>query len=117
MVSLCKIFLLVFPWVIFLLSFDAFAQMEAVPFVQERLTMLPSGKRVTVTFRERLCKTGECREVDEGMWGMDGGVPQFVSEIFLVYIDGNKFVIPEKLYKDFTNTYHLKVFEQTGRES
>ena len=48
------------------------------------------------------------------MWGMDGGIPRFVTEFFLVYIDGNKFVIPEKFYKDFTNSYQLKVFEQTG---
>lgn len=98
-----------------LVPLDALAQMEAVPFVHERISMLPSGKRVSVTFRERLCKTGECREVDAGMWGMDGGVSRFVNEVFLVSIDGNKFVIPEKFYKDFTNTYQLKVFEQTGR--
>ena len=98
-----------------LVSLDALAQMEAVPFVHERISMLPSGKRVSVTFRERLCKNSECREVDAGMWGMDGGVPRFVNEVFLVSIDGNKFVIPEKFYKDFTNTYQLKVFEQTGR--
>lgn len=98
-----------------LVPMSALAQTGAIPFVHERISMLPSGKRVAVTFRERLCKNGECREVDAGMWGMDGGIPRFVTEVFLVYIDGNKFVIPEKFYKDFTNTYQLKVFEQTGR--
>lgn len=77
--------------------------------------MLPSGKQVAVTFRERPCKNGECGEADAGMWGMDGGIPRFVTEAFLVSIDGKKFIVPEKFYKDFTNTYQLKIFEQIGR--
>ena len=52
---------------------SALAQTGAIPFVHERISMLPSGKRVAVTFRERLCKNGECREVDAGMWGMEIG--------------------------------------------
>ena len=30
-------------------------------------------------------------------------------------INGNKFVIPEKFYKDFTNTNRLNIFEQKSR--
>ena len=88
---------------------------EAIPFVHEKHIHAAFRQEVAVTFRERLCKNGECHEVDAGIWGMDGGIPQFVTEVFLIFIDGNKFVIPEKFYKDFTNTYQLKVSEQTGR--
>lgn len=99
---------------------DALAQTkaEATPFMHEKTYLLPSGKRIAVTFRERPCESGGsggCSEADAGMWGTDGGVPRFITEVFLVSIDGRKFVIPEKFYKDLTNTYHLNVFEQKAR--
>lgn len=101
------------------LSFFAFtpvlAQTGAVPFQYNKTYILPSAKRVTVNFRERKCKSGECRETDGGMWGMDSGVPQFVTEAFLVFINGQRFHIPEKFYKDLTNTRSLHVSEQNGR--
>ncbi|MEO8767906.1 MAG: hypothetical protein ABI363_06155 [Nitrosospira sp.] len=100
---------------VLLVPLGALAQTGAIPFVHERISMLPSGKQVAVTFRERPCKNGECGEADAGMWGMDGGIPRFVTEAFLVSIDGKKFIVPEKFYKDFTNTYQLKIFEQIGR--
>ena len=97
------------------LHLDTLAQTEAIPFVHEKISVLPSGKKVAVTFKERACKSDECREVDAGIWGMDGGIPRFVTEVFIVSIDGNKFVVPEKFYKDFTNTNRLNIFEQKSR--
>jgi hypothetical protein len=97
---------------------DALAQTEAVPFMHEKTYLLPSGKRVAVKFREHPCRSGgagECSEADAGMWGMDGGMPRLITDVFQVSIDGKEFVIPEKFYKDLTNTYHLKVFEQKAR--
>lgn len=108
------------PFVSFV-SPDALAQTEAIPFTHEKTVTLPSGKTVAVTFREGPCKSGkgdrnrECSEADAGMWGMDGGIPRFITEVFLVSIDGREFAIPEKFYKDLTNTYHLNVFEQNAR--
>ena len=49
------------------------------------------------------------------MWGTDGGMPRFVTEAFLVFIDGRQFYIPEKFYKDLTNTYQVNVSEQRDR--
>lgn len=96
-------------------SFGVFAQTEATPFAHENTYLLPSGQKIAVTFRERLCKSGECHEVVAGMWGMDGGIPRFVTETFLVFIGGRQFVIPRKFYKDLTNARSLEVSEQNGR--
>ncbi|WP_143148397.1 hypothetical protein [Nitrosospira sp. Nsp11] len=96
-------------------SFCALAQTEAMPFAQEKTYLLPSGQKVAVTFRERQCKSGECHEVDAGTWGVDGGIPKFVTETFLVFIDSKQFVIPEKFYKDITNTRSLDVSELNGQ--
>jgi len=85
------------------------------PFKHEKSYTLPSGKRVATVFRERLCNPGECSEVDSGIWGIDGGVPRFITEVFRVHIDGREFIIPQKFYKDLTNTYFLNVLEQDGR--
>ncbi|MEP6605448.1 MAG: hypothetical protein ABJA60_04945 [Nitrosospira sp.] len=112
MSSLLKILLIGFAVTLHL---DALAQTKAIPFVHEKTSVLPSGKKVAVTFKERACKSDECREVDAGIWGMDGGIPRFVTEVFIVSINGNKFVIPEKFYKDFTNTNRLNIFEQKSR--
>jgi hypothetical protein len=96
-------------------SFCALAQTEARPFAHEKIYTLPSGKKVAVTLRERQCKIGECREADSGVWGMDGGIPRVIIETFVVSIDGKRFLIPEKFYKDLTNTHYLNVDEQKGR--
>ncbi len=112
MSSLLKILLIGFAVTLHL---DTLAQTEAIPFVHERISVLPSGRKVAVTFKERACKSDECREVDAGIWGMDGGIPRFVTEVFIVSINGNKFVIPEKFYKDFTNTNRLNIFEKKSR--
>jgi hypothetical protein len=94
----------------------AFAQMEVTyPFVHEQTYVLPSGKKVELAVRERYCKRGECREVDAGMWGMDGGVPRFVTETFLIRINGRPFPIPVKLYTDLTNTHSATVVEDKER--
>lgn len=115
MLSLLKILLPVFAALLPFVSLGALAQVEAIPFVHEKITVLSSGKRVAVSFRERSCKSGECREADAGMWGMDGGTPRFVTEVFLVSIDGKEYVIPRKFYQDLTNTYQLRIFEQNAR--
>lgn len=112
MSSLLKILLIGFAVTLHL---DTLAQTEAIPFVHEKISVLPSGRKVAVTFKERACKSDECREVDAGIWGMDGGIPRFVTEVFIVSINGNKFVIPEKFYKDFTNTNRLNIFEKKSR--
>jgi hypothetical protein len=96
-------------------SFAVAAQAGPVPFLHDQAYVLPSGKRVAVKFRERRCTPGECREVDAGVWGMDGGIPRFVTEIFSMTIDGKEFPIPEKFYKDLTNTTHLAVSEMDAR--
>lgn len=96
-------------------SFCVFAQAGAAPFAHEKIYTLPSGKKVAVTFRQRPCKSGECREADAGVWGIDGGMPRFITGTFLVTIGDREFVIPEKFYKDITNTRSLDVFEQDGR--
>lgn len=114
-VDCLKILLLGFAVTLFFASLGALAQTEAIPFAHEKISMLPSGKKVAVSFRERPCKSGECHEADAGMWGMDGGIPRFITEVFLVSIDGNKFVIPAKFYKDITNTHQVSVFEQKSR--
>lgn len=93
----------------------ALAQSEARPFVHAKTYVLPSGTKVAVTFRERHCTGDECSEVDSGMWGIDGGIPPFVTETFIVLIDGERFVIPEKFYKDLTNTHSMQVSEQNER--
>ncbi len=106
-------------WVLlgyFAVPLCVFAQMEVTsPFVHEKRYVLPSGKKVELTLQERRCKSGECREVDAGMWGMDGGIPRFVTETFLVRINGKLFPIPEKLYKDLTNTRSATVVEEKER--
>ena len=88
------------------------AQAGPVPFVYDKTNTLPSGKKVAVTLRERQCRMGECHEVDAGMWGMDGGVPLFVTETFRVSIDGKPFPIPQKFYKDLTNTHAVNAREE-----
>lgn len=98
-----------------LVTFNGFAQKEAIPFVHDKTYMLPSGKKVSVTFKERLCKSGECGAADGGTWGTDENVPRLITEIFLVSIDGRKFIIPEKFYKDLTNTHYLNVRESRAR--
>jgi hypothetical protein len=95
--------------------FGALAQAGQAPFIHDESHMLPSGKKVAVKFRERRCGPGECREVDAGVWGMDGGIPRLVTEIFSVAIDGREFLIPEKFYKDLTNTTHLAVSEMNAQ--
>ncbi len=92
------------------------AQLDVpVPYVHEKTHVLPSGKKVHVNLRERRCKIGECREVDGGMWGMDGGIPRVITETFRVRIDGQPFLIPEKFYKDFNNTRRVNVTEDKER--
>jgi hypothetical protein len=93
-------------------SLGAPAYAGQAPFLHDKAYVLPSGKKVAVKFRERRCAPGKCREVDSGVWGMDGGIPRFVTEAFSVTIDGKEFAIPEKFYKDLTNTTHLSVSEQ-----
>lgn len=123
MSSLLKILLPGFAVTLFfalfvpLVPLNSDAHAGAIPFMREKTYVLPSGRKVAVTFRERPCKSGngECGEADVGMWGMDGGIPQFITDVFLVSIDGKEFVIPKKFYKDLTNTYHLDVFEQKTR--
>ena len=108
MLRLLKAFTLVYA-VSF--SFGVLAQADATPFLHDRTHVLPSGKKVGVKLRERRCATGECREADAGIWGMDGGIPRFVTEIFSVIIDGKEFAIPEKFYKYLTNTTRLRISE------
>ncbi|ARO88455.1 hypothetical protein EBAPG3_012115 [Nitrosospira lacus] len=108
-------FLKIFAAALSFVSLGALAQTEAVPFAYEKISVTPSGKRVAVSFRERSCKSGECPEVDAGMWGMDGGIPRFVTGVFVVSIDGREFVIPRKFYQDLTNTYRLRIFEKNAR--
>ena len=115
MLSLLKVLLFSFTAALSSVSLDALAYTEAVPFVHEKISVLSSGKRVAVSFRERPCKSGECREADAGMWGIDGGIPRFITEVFLVSIDSKEFVIPRKFYQDLTNTYQLRIFEQNAR--
>jgi len=95
--------------------FSIWTHTEAAPFRHEKSYTLPSGKRVAAVFRERPCKPGECSEADSGVWGTDGGIPLFVTEVFRVHIDGREFIIPRKFYKDLTNTYFLDVLEQNGK--
>lgn len=92
----------------------ALAQAEGIPFAYDKTYILPSGKKIAVTLRERQCRVDECREVDAGMWGMDGGIPRVITETFAVFIDGEQFLIPEKFYKDLTNTHYVNVYEQKG---
>ncbi|SCX86320.1 hypothetical protein SAMN05216420_101139 [Nitrosospira sp. Nl5] len=126
MLSLLKILrsgfavILIFVPLVLFMHLDAFAQTkaEAIPFMHEKTYLLPSGKSVAIKFRERPCESAGsrgCSEADAGTWGTDGGVPRFLTEVFLVSIDGREFVIPEKFYKDLTNTYHLNAFEQKTR--
>jgi len=110
-----KSLLLSFVVIFSLAPLNAFAKTEAIPFVYEKISALSSGKRVAITFRERRCKSGECQEADAGMWGTDGGTPRFITEVFLVSIGGKEFAIPEKFYRDLTNTYQLSVFEKKSR--
>jgi len=90
-------------------------QAEAAPFRHEKTYTLPSGKKVAIVFRERQCKRSECREADSGVWGIDGGIPQVITEVFRVAINGREFIIPQKFYKDLTNTYFLDILEQNGQ--
>src|SRR5687768_13920052 len=99
----------------FFASPSVLAMQTGAPFLHEKTYTLLSGKKVAVTFRERQCKSSECREVDGGLWGTDGGMPRFVTEAFLVFIDGRQFYIPEKFYKDLTNTHQVNVSEQRDR--
>lgn len=96
------------------IPFHGFAQKEAIPFVHDKTYVLPSGKKVAITFKERSC-SGECGAADGGTWGTDENAPRFVAETFLVSVDGKKFIIPEKFYKDLTNTHYLSVQETQGR--
>ena len=84
-------------------------------FMHEKTYLLPSGREVDVTFRERVCEKGECSETDGGTWGVDEGTPRRVADAFIVFIDGTRFVIPGKFYKDLAHTHSLKVHEQEGR--
>ena len=99
---------------IVLVFFGTDVNAGTAPFRHEKSYTLPSGKRVATVFQERLCNPGECREADSGVWGMDGGTPRFVTEVFRVLINGRDFIIPQKLYRDLTNTYLLDVSEQNG---
>ncbi|KIO48728.1 hypothetical protein SQ11_10005 [Nitrosospira sp. NpAV] len=114
-VNCLKLLFLGFAVTLSLASSGVLAQTQMIPFVHEKISVLPSGKRVAVSFRERPCKSGECREADAGVWGMDGGIPRFVTEVFLVSIDGSEFIIPRKFYQDLTNAYQLNIFEQNAR--
>lgn len=114
-VNCLKILLLGFAVTLSLASSGTHAQTKVIPFIHEKISVLPSGKRVDVSFRERPCKSGECHEADAGMWGMDGGIPRLVTEVFIVSVDGREFVMPRKFYRDLTNTYQLNIFEQNTR--
>lgn len=96
-----------------LCSIQVYAGKE--PFRHEKSYALPSGKNVLVVFRERSCNPGECGDADSGVWGVDGGRPRFVTEDFRIQVDGKPFVIPQKFYRDLTNTYFLNVSEQNGK--
>lgn len=110
-----KLMLFLAAAVAFTLLASAVTQVEAASFRHEKTYSLPSGKSVAVIFRERQCRRGECNEADSGMWGIDGGIPRLTTGMFRISIDGREFVIPEKFYKDLTNTHYLNVFEQNGR--
>ncbi len=88
---------------------------ESASFRHEKTYLLPSGKSISVVFKERQCRRGECNETDSGVWGIDGGVRRVITQVFRVTIDGKEFAIPEKFHRDLTNTRHLDVFEQDGR--
>src|SRR5688500_17516852 len=96
-------------------SSHSIAQTHTVPFVHDRTYLLPSGREVAVTFRERACESGNCKETNGDAWGIDEGAPRGVADAFLVFIDGRQFAIPGKFYKDLTNTHSLKVLERNGR--
>ena len=87
----------------------------AIPYVHQKTHVLPSGKKVDVNLRERRCKSGECREVDGGVWGMDSGIPRVITETLRVHIEGRPFPIPEKFYKDLTNTHAVTKTSGTNR--
>lgn len=100
---------------LFFASASVLAMQSGAPFLHEKTYTLLSGKKVAITFRERECESGECREADGGLWGTDGGIPRFITEAFLIFIDGRQFFIPEKFYKDLTNTHQVNVSEQRDR--
>jgi hypothetical protein len=85
------------------------------PFVVNKLFKMPSGRSVHVEYRERDCRPDECHAVDAGMWGMDGGVPKFVTTMLRVSVDKVEFPIPKKFYSDITNIRRLSVSEENGR--
>ena len=85
------------------------------PFAVNRVFTMPSGRSVHVEYKERNCQPDECKAVDAGMWGMDGGVPHFVTTMLRVSIDKVEFPIPKKLYSDITNIRRLSVSEEDGR--
>jgi hypothetical protein len=99
----------------FILFVSSAGAAESASFRHEKTYVLPSGKGISVVFRERQCRRGECNEADSGVWGIDGGIPRVITEVFRVTIDGKEFAVPEKFYRDLTNTRHLNVFEQDQR--
>ena len=109
--------LVLFVIIVLVLTFPGgfIKTVEAASFRHEKTYLLPSGKSITVVFRERQCRRGECHEADGGVWGIDGGIPRLITEVFSVAIDGKEFAIPQKFYRDLTNTRYLNVFEQNGR--
>lgn len=88
---------------------------RAAPFVAERTQTLPSGRRLAIVWRERRCRSGECEVDDGGLWGVDGDVPEFVTDLFRVTLDGRELPVPRKFYRDLTNTRSLVVEERQRR--
>jgi hypothetical protein len=85
------------------------------PFVLDKTFLTPAGRSVHVAVQERLCQPNECSEVDASMWGMDGGVPKFVTTRFEVAIDGVPISIPRKFYVDLTYIHRISISEDSGR--
>jgi hypothetical protein len=98
-----------------LLSPLVMAQAQTQPFSYEKTSSLPSGRIVSVLLRERICDPAECRKVDGSIWGVDSGKARFMTEEFRVSINGKDFPIPEKFYRDLTNTFRINVSEDKGQ--
>jgi hypothetical protein len=82
------------------------------PIVIQKSGKLKSGHSYSIKIIEKnFIKKPDSKEDDGSVWGIDGGFPSTVVDIFKVEINNVAVVIPWKFYADITNVREAGIIE------